>query len=271
VIVTKPRQILCGLLLVGAVLCCPPAPAGTLWYNGDLDNRDAFVNQTSALSGGAGFDGLIYENFVVPTGFTWTISGVFSNDVINPLGLTPAPTTAAWQIRSGVSANNGGTLVASGDGTDNFSPTGRDSTVFGPLFPSTPEYTNEVDGLSVTLGAGTYWLSVAPDTDGAIDAYWYASTTSGANAIGTPPGNDGNSFFTSNATGDFFTPTGDLEGPGNWDYSLGVVGTATPLATAAPEPSVVALAMGAGLSLAGYGLLGYAYRRRGTVTLAARV
>jgi hypothetical protein len=258
VIVIKSERILTGLLIALTVLCCPAAQAGPLWYNGDLDNRDAVPNQTSALSPG-GADGLVYDNFVVPTGSTWNITGVFSNNVLNPSLNLPRVTTAYWEIRSGVSANNGGTLVASGDGTDNFAFDGNFSTVFGPG-NTAAEYTHEVDGLNVTLTAGTYWLAVAPDTNGAINAFWYISTTSGTNAIGMPPGNDGNSFFSSNFTGDNFTPTGSFEGPGNWDYSMGVVGTVQSLVT--PEPSVTALSLGAAFSLAAYGLAGYAYRRK---------
>jgi hypothetical protein len=99
--------------------------------------------------------------------------------------------------------------------------------------------------LSVVLTPGTYYLSVTPDTDGA-DTYWYASTTSGASAVGTPPGNDGNSYFSSAYMGYSFASVGSLEGSGNWDFSEGVIGTAV----LTPEPSSVTLFMAAGLCLA---------------------
>jgi hypothetical protein len=254
VITTKLRQVLTGLLLAGAAACCAPAQAAPLWYNGDRDNRDALINQTSSLSGGAGADGRVYENFVIPTGQTWIITGVFSNDVKNPFFTVPTAATASWEIRSGVSAGNGGTLVASGDNAVNSSNTGRTSTVYAPF--SATEVHHEVDGLNLVLSAGTYWLSVAVDTTGAVDPYWAVSSTSGANAIGTPPGNDGNSFFSSAQSGDSFTATSDIEGGGTWDYSLGVVGVV------APEPSVVAMGLGAGLSLLVYALARSAYRRK---------
>jgi hypothetical protein len=247
-ITMRLQRYLFGLLVVWAVWCIPSAQADpVLWYNGDLDNRDAFSNQTSSVPGGA--NGQIYEDFIVPTGQTWTITSVFSNDVANPFTGGYPSATASWQILSGVSAGNGGTVVASGDGADTITATGRSSTVFSPL--GSAEYTNQVNGLNVTLGPGTYWLSVAPDTDGAIDSYWYVSTTSGAGAVGNPPGNDGNSFFTSSFTGDYFTPTSSLEGPGNWDYSLGVLGTAQPL-TSTPEPTSMTLLVAASFSLAGF-------------------
>jgi hypothetical protein len=81
------------------------AGATTLWYNGDIDQRDAITNQTGAA------DGIVYDNFVVPVGKTYTISAVFSNDAM----YGAQASTAYWEIRSGVSAGNRGTLVASGD------------------------------------------------------------------------------------------------------------------------------------------------------------
>jgi hypothetical protein len=248
-IATRLQRYVPGLLIVCGIWCVPSAQADPiLWYNGNLDNRDAFSNQTSSVSPG-GVDGRIYDDFIVPTGQSWTITSVFSNDVANPIQGGYSSATASWQILSGVSAGSGGTVVASGDGADSITATGRTSSVFAPFAAS--EYKNQVGGLSVTLGPGTYWLSVAPDTDGAVDSYWNISTTSGAGAIGNPPGNDGNSFFTSSFTGDYFTPTASLEGPGNWDYSMGVLGTAQPL-TSTPEPTSMTLLVAASFSLAGF-------------------
>ena len=135
--------------------------------------------------------------------------------------------------------------MASGDGADSLTATGR-FIVVAP-FGNIHEYTNSVS-VNVTLGAGTYWLSVAPDVS---DQNSYIGTTSGANAVGTPPGNDGNSFFSSSFFGQSFVPTTDpsIEGPGTWDYSMGIVGTAT--STTVPEPSGLALGLIALLASAG--------------------
>ena len=243
----KKRKRHSGLVIAGLAVACvlcgvPAAQAGTLWYNGDMDQRDALANQTSSTAGALA--SRIYDDFVVPAGHTWTITGVFSNDVADPYD-PYGSRTASWEIRSGVSAGNGGTLVASGDGRDTISATGRNFNAFAP-FAGT-EYTNAVNGLSITLGPGTYWLSVAPDTPGYWDAYWYNSTTSGANAIGIPPGDDGNSYIT-DSLGNYFTPTSQIEGPGNWDYSMGIVGNFT----VTPEPTTMTLLLGGSLSLAGF-------------------
>jgi hypothetical protein len=242
-IVPKLIRLVASLLVAATVLQGQPAQAGSsvLWYNGDLDGRDALANQTGAA------DGLVYDNFIVPTGTTFTISAVFSNDAMYNPG---AAVTAYWEIRSGVSAGNGGTLLDSGDGTDTISATGR-TFLFGGL--GIQEFTNMVQGLNITLGAGTYWLAVAPDVS---DQNSYITTTSGANAVGIPPGNDGNSFMSSTFFGQNFVPTSDpsIEGPGTWDYSMGIIGVSQ---ASVPEPS--------GFMMGMIGLLtatGYAWTRR---------
>jgi hypothetical protein len=186
---------------------------------------------------------LVYDNFIVPTGFTFTITGVFSN---NLMGDPTAAATAQWEIRSGVSAGNGGSLLASGDGIDTVSATGR-SLNFGG-FNNVPEFMNLVQGLSVTLGAGTYWLAVAPDVSGQNS---FITTTSGLDAVGMPPGNDGNSFLSSTFFGFNFTPVSDpsVEGPGTWDFSMGVIGTSA--STVVPEPSSLILGLAGLVTSAG--------------------
>ena len=164
---------------------------------------------------------MVYDDFIVPKGYTYNLTGVFSNDLMYDPG---AATTAYWEIRSGViSAGNGGTLLYSGDGADTLTPTGRYEPVIPGVF-NVYEYTNLVS-VSVSLGAGTYWLAVAPDVSNQNS---YITTTSGTNAVGSPPGNDGNSFASSTFFGLNFVPTSDpsIEGPGTWDYSMGVIGTA---------------------------------------------
>ncbi len=145
---------------------------------------------------------------------------------------TSAASTAYWEIRSGVSAGNGGTLLGSGDGTDTVTSTGQNFLVGGLAIPI---YQNLVQSASDHPWRRDVLAGVAPDVSGQNS---FIVTTSGANAVGTPPGNDGNSFFSSTFFGLSFVPTSDpsLEGPGTWDYSMGVVGTAT---VAIPEPSSV--------------------------------
>lgn len=220
--------------LVGAALCLGAAPgasrAGTLWYNGVPDGSNAAYNAVVP----AVQQGLVYGEFIVPASQTWTITGVFSDNAMNT-----TTTSAYWEIRQGVSTGQGGTLLDSG--TDPATQRDLNNTVFGY-----EEYEVSVSGLSgITLGPGTYWLTVAPVVAG--DQFVSdILTTSGTQAIGMPQGNDGNSyvdgsFYTSQNGGNNFEPAGDYATNGNGlaDFSMGVVGYST------PEPSSRDMVLGA--------------------------
>lgn len=212
------------------------APASTLWYNGDLDGRNGLANETNTF--GAGVQAGVYDDFNV-TGPGWNLSAVFSDNLANT-----TINGVSWEIRQGVSEMNPGTLIASGSTTTNFTvtPTGRNA--FGFL-----EYQVEVTGINVTLAPGNYFLNVTPN--GSIDGgRSFQSTTSGANCIGTPCGNNYNSWFNSTTFGTVFDATGNQLGAGTWDFSGGVVGTVV------PEPATVALVT------CGLGALLIAVRRR---------
>src|SRR5262249_45561472 len=146
----------------------------------------------------------IYDDFNVPAP-GWHIDTVWSDDL-----MSTTATTAHWEIRSGVSSGNGGLLIASGDNAATQTPTGR--TGFGYT-----EYMVEVTGLSIDLAPGTYWLSVTPVDSGRGRSF--DSTTSGTNAVGTPPGNNDNSFFDSTFFGANFAPASSYVGTSPADFS----------------------------------------------------
>ena len=138
------------------------------------------------------------------------MTSVFSDNLANT-----NITGATWEIRQGVSEGNGGTLIASGTTTTPVvTPTGRSGFGF-------TEFMVEVTGLNVSLAPGTYWLNVTVTGD--LTGRSFDSTTSGANCVGTPCGNNLNAFFDSNFFGANFTSTSNEGQP--TDFSMGVNGT----------------------------------------------
>jgi hypothetical protein len=199
-------MILKGFLTLAAALALssPSVFAEVLWYNGDSNGSGLFDFNSN----------VVYDDFIV-TGSAWTINGVFGNFIGSGF------TNANWEIRSGVSAGNGGVLVASGTGATSQGPGGS----------------AEIDGLNVTLQPGTYWLSIAPIVD--IGYYVWLASTSGTNAVGTPAGNDDNSFTTWGNGAYYFSPASQPFGS-PVDFSMGVVHSD------APEPGTFLL-LGCGL------------------------
>ena len=190
----------------------PTPPAGALWYNGDFDGVNGLANQENVV--GSGQYAHTYDDFFVTDEAGWDVNSVFSNDLSST-----TITGATWEVRQGVSAGNGGTVVASGmTATPNVTPTGRSGFGF-------TEFMVEVPGLNLHLngtGDNHYWLNVSPI--GGASGQAYDSTTSGANCIGTPCGNNGMAFFDSDFFGFFFTPSDDPALANGHDFSMGVNG-----------------------------------------------
>jgi hypothetical protein len=208
------------------------APPGSLWYNGDFNGVNGLANERNTTISQAA----AYDDFNV-TAPMWDVTAVFSNNLANTV-----ITGADWEIRTGVSEGNGGTLIASGTTNSPLvTPTGR--SAFGYT-----EYMVEVTGLNIFLpmlpSGQHYWLNVTPVGNGTGRSF--NSTTSGVNCVGTPCGNDVNAFFNSTSLGTFF-------GGQPYDFSNGVIGTVV------PEPATVAL-----LTF-GMGALLIALRRRRVV------
>src|SRR3954469_16133012 len=104
------KMILLSLLLTllpHAVLRAQGTPAGkTGWYNGDF--QSGIPGQANWQVSGEEFS-RTYDDFTVPDG-GWILTGLFSHSAMSVTGVT----AAVWEIRSGVSAGNGGAVVASG-------------------------------------------------------------------------------------------------------------------------------------------------------------
>jgi hypothetical protein len=211
------------------VICCFVPVSGSacadtiLWYNGDVfiglngTGGGGTVNEETTNRGSLN----IYDDFVVTNPAGWKVQRVWSNNSMQTTGVTQA----SWSIRSGMSAGNGGTVIASGISAATQTSNGRTNPS-----PGFPEYRIEVTGLDVSLAPGTYWLSVSPlvgiDNGGVFKSY--VSTTRKANAIGLPGRNNSNSFINSG-----FLSYNFANAFSN-DYSMGVAGVSV------PEPSTVA-------------------------------
>jgi len=187
------------------------APPGSLWYNGDFDQRNGLANERNTTVSQAA----VYEDFNITGGPMWDVTAVFSDNLF--FG-TVVVTGADWEIRTGISEGNAGTLIASG------TTSSPEVTQIECDWQGICEYGVEVTGLNVHLNPGHYWLNVTPVGNGTGRSF--NVTTSGANCVGTPCGNNQNAFFNSTYFGAYFTSTANEGQP--YDYSNGVIGTAVP-------------------------------------------
>ena len=247
---TAKKLLFCFHLFVFFVLLsftnARSAYAVVLWYNGDFGYNPPATTANGIINGinTAVPAAQLYEDFNVPTG-GWTINSVFSQDLMGFEGVTQA----VWEIRGGVSAGDGGTLVAGGTGS-------ATQTDLNNSFAGYEIYEIRVSGLDFFLPEGTYWLSVAPVGFGPTPIFdntdqSFISSSGGDNAVGTPAGDNGYAFFTSSAFSAFFVPSTDfIPTP---DYSMGVDGLEGNH-TVIPEPST--------LLLISTGLLGFGIRRK---------
>jgi hypothetical protein len=208
-----------------------PSHADTLWYNGDFA-----PNSFGVLNGiNMTFEGqfptpgtaTVYDDFNVPAGIQgWHIDTVWSSNLMTFTGVTEA----TWSIRTNLSSGDVGMLIASGTTAATQTPTGRSFFEF-------TEFTIQVSGLAVDLVPGTYWLAVTPHGFGGPQSS-LISITDGLNAIGSPPGNNGNSFLNSPLLGADFEALDDIFFLP--DFSMGVAGRVVS-AQVVPEPASIVL------------------------------
>lgn len=139
------RRCLYAICLL--LLASPIYGQGTLWYSGDPSVFDAGI-----INGiGYGGDQRIYQDFFVAAP-GWNVTAIFTA-VSFPPG--PLAQTAFWEIRSGLATGNSGALVSSGTSPVTLTATGVGS-----------DYNLRIDGLSIALPPGHYWLAIVPINPG---------------------------------------------------------------------------------------------------------
>jgi hypothetical protein len=188
------------------------------YYNGDPDLINGLSAETDTFSNG--FQSKIYENFDNANG---TVSDVFGNFFINTKVVG-----CDWEIRTGMSPGNGGTLLASGrsdfgNGELSVTPNGFDAFGF-------QGFNVALDIPDLALGNGQYWLglSVVGSLDGGRA---FAQETSGANSYGSPI-NDNQAIWNAPAFGVSYGDALQNSGQGNFSYGVN---------TRVPAPGATAL------------------------------
>lgn len=213
--------------VIGAFLCLQlitASHADVLFYGGDYDGRIGDPSQWAP-----NLQALVFDDFSLSQ--TSTLQSIWGNFGLLQTVDYFVPTEAYCEIRSGVSAGNGGTLLYSGTLSVQDTLTGRNQW-------GLPEYQVLAD-LTLTLPAGTYWLGMAPIGSSIWDEAYISSTSGGDVGPAGDPNPPPTSSPIANGNSYFYDPVGynyvpvplTSAGAGTWDFSYGVSGVAV------PEPS----------------------------------
>lgn len=211
------------LLFACLAASCLATADQTLWYGGDLDHNRALYAQT-----GFSRESYVYDDFDV-TGIGARFTGAFGDYAA--LDTYQLPTSARYEIRTGMSVGNGGTLVASGLAPATVKENGNFNFSIGKFLIS-------ISGLDISLQPGRYWLSLSP-----VSETTFITTTSGRNGIGTPLGN-GSSLWWDPSFAAYYSDVSRAFGQGTWDFSYGVKGEPV------PEPTSIGVLLLAVFSIA---------------------
>lgn len=184
-------------------------PQAVCWFNGTADGRNGFTSERgTAVSDSWTFDDVQWGG--------GTVEGFRANFIPNPGTVFSACDLIVYQ---GLGEGTFGTLIA-----DKPNITSYTLTLTGGFYFGRDEYllVATLGGGSFNLGSGNYHVGIRLVGTGSGQAF--VVTTSGAGAVGNPPGNNGRTFLQSNYFG-YPNPTDwqNLVGPGTWDVSYGLV------------------------------------------------
>jgi hypothetical protein len=214
------------------------ATAGFFWSEVQHDTGNTTVG--NAVSGFAALQGTnrIADDFVVPAGQTWTVTGVDVYAYQTGSPATPSPFNGATlQIHNGRPGDAGVTVVF-GDITTNRFGTSTDTTYFR-IFntavpaPGTPSGTtrkiwrNRITvSPALTLTAGTYWIDWAMTSTNAAAFFAPSVTIAGAR---TRAGANGRQLAVATSTWADLLDTGNPVTPPslNQDMPFEIIGTTT--------------------------------------------
>jgi hypothetical protein len=196
-----------------------------LFYAGDFDTNASDANGLSnefdlTVSTGAA----VYTPFIVPKGKTWTVTGLFTDNIM--LSEVLDPRTIPFEIRKGIpkAGGNGGELVCDGKKPGSLTPLPQNW--FG--YPWAAAKVEHIKGCR--LPAGKYWMSVVPYCTNKNDSYCndyraFLANDDGAMAQRFGPLEPANnSFFNSKFYGANWDPSSKWQTSSR--FSVGVEGTA---------------------------------------------
>jgi hypothetical protein len=233
------------ILMFSLTVLLSPEMASADWYSGDpYTAATAWPQYTDNLSNANQTLAMTFDNFTwVPGAGGGVVDRVGGHFHAFSTSATSGSEydTAYWEIRTSMADMVAGTLLYSGNASATWFPTAflqGGSVVWGM----------DVDIPNFALSAGNYWFGLAIGASNGLPQGAFVASTSGANGISGPLGDDVSIYYqiNNNVVGWNYLDSATVMGPN------GVFSGFDPsyFISEAPEPSAGILAMLAGTALA---------------------